>query len=421
MRQYLILLQKELQELITPVIILPLAITIVLFYGLGQLSSSEMEKAKTPAKIMVIDEDNSEASQQIETVLGQSNFELLSPTNNPLDDTKSNNGIAYLVIPQGFAAGLATGNNQKIEVHSVLTSLSAISLQKQNQVDMAVQAISKATSGQIISTQSALDTIFVQQPIIADNYVSLGGKETNASFVAISGYIQSQTYFIPIIVFMVIIFASQLVATSIASEKENKTLETLLSTPINRQTIVLAKLSAAALLALIFSVVYMFAMRSYINGITGEVTMGSSGDIGQSLADLGLKFGATQYTLLGLSLFAAIAVGLAIALILGAFAEDVKSIQSVITPLMVLIMIPYFISSFTDFNQLDPIVRNLMYLIPFTHPFMATNWLMQHEYTPIIWGIIYQVIVFIIFVYIGSKIFSSDRIMTMKFNFGKKR
>jgi len=52
-------------------------------------------------------------------------------------------------------------------------------------------------------------------------------------------------------------------------EQENKTLETLLSAPVNRRTIVAAKLVGAGLVALAFALVYMIGFRYYMNGMSG--------------------------------------------------------------------------------------------------------------------------------------------------------
>jgi ABC-2 type transport system permease protein len=70
----------------------------------------------------------------------------------------------------------------------------------------------------------------------------------------------SQSLFVPIIIFMLMIMGIQMIITSIVSEKENKTLETLLSCPINRVSIVTTKILAAGILSLVFAIVYMIGM-----------------------------------------------------------------------------------------------------------------------------------------------------------------
>ncbi len=232
------------------------------------------------------------------------------------------------------------------------------------------------------------------------------------------GFVSQQTAFIPVILFIVIIFAAQMIATAIANEKENKTLETLLTTPVSRKSIVVSKMAGAGIIALLSSLVYMFGFRSYVNSLTG--TGQASGQIGSIIKELGLSLTPQSYILLALSLFAGIILALSISIILGAFAEDVKSVAGLITPLMVLVMIPYFLTMFLDINTLPSSLKYFAYAIPFSHVFLASSHLFLHEYPAVFWGIIYQLLWFIVFVLIAAKIFSTDKIVTMKLNFSKK-
>jgi ABC-2 type transport system permease protein len=210
------------------------------------------------------------------------------------------------------------------------------------------------------------------------------------------------------------------VAMTVASEKENKTFEILLSSPLNRKTIIFAKLIAAGLVALLLVGVYMIGMNSYMTGISGGAI-----SVNENLKDifvsLGIVISPLGYLLLGSSLFVSILVGLAIAMILGILSENIKSVQATITPLMIFILLPYFLVLFLDFNTVPQIFKYIIYAIPFSHPFLATQNIILGNFAPIIYGIIYQFIVFMIFVIIGAKIFSSDKIITLKWNLKRKK
>ncbi|GAG22598.1 unnamed protein product, partial [marine sediment metagenome] len=98
-------------------------------------------------------------------------------------------------------------------------------------------------------------------------------------------------------------------------------------------------------------------------------------------------------------------------------AEDVKGVSTVTTPLTILIMIPYFLTLFLDVNSVAPLVKYAILAIPFSHPFLAVeNILARNEYF-VICGIIYEAAVFMVFVAIAARIFSSDAIFTMKLKF----
>jgi ABC-2 type transport system permease protein len=108
-------------------------------------------------------------------------------------------------------------------------------------------------------------------------------------------------------------------------------------------------------------------------------------------------------------------------MILGVLAEDFRSAQSLIMPVVLVVMIPYFISLFADLSTLSPPVKLLLMAIPFSHPFMAVQNLYLQNYGAILGGIGYEILVFIILVVIAARIFSSDKILTMKLRWGKKR
>jgi ABC-2 type transport system permease protein len=183
---------------------------------------------------------------------------------------------------------------------------------------------------------------------------------------------------------------------------------------------------AAGLVALATAAVYMAGMRSYMDGVTrGFAGEGASAQAAAAsravMEQLGLTFSANDYVMLGLSLFAAILVALSMAIILGAFAESVKAVQALLTPLMVLLLVPYFLTLFFDLSQLPTTVRWIVSAIPFTYPFLAGPGLFFDNYQAVWFGIGYQLAWFVVLAIVAARIFSSDRILTMKLSFGRKR
>jgi ABC-2 type transport system permease protein len=256
-------------------------------------------------------------------------------------------------------------------------------------------------------------------------HVVIGDRDALASVGEVMGFITQQTTFIPIVLFVVIMLAAQMIATTIASEKENKTLETMLSMPVSRTSIIGAKMVAASMVALLSAVAYMYGMRSFMDGLTSWLGAGGSpfgaGGEGEALSQLGLQLGGGDYAILGLALFMAILVALAVAVILGAFAENVKAVQALMAPLMVMIMIPYFLTLFVDIEQVSPVIKWLVLAIPFSHPFMTAPNLFLGNYAVVFMGIAYEFVWFVVLVVLAGRIFSSDRILTMKLNMGRNR
>ena len=231
--------------------------------------------------------------------------------------------------------------------------------------------------------------------------------------------IQSQLYFFPIAMFFIVIMAAQMIMTSVASEKENKTLETLLSSPVDRWMLVISKLSASALVAGALSGAYMLGMRSFMSGITAQAPAGAAITAQSALAKLGLVIAPSGYLLIGLSVLFCILCALSIALILGVLSDSVKSIQATIMPLMMILMLSYILPMFIDISAASVPVRLLLYAIPFTHAFTAPQNVMLHNNTQVLWGIVYQAGVFVVFVTLAGKLFSGESLLTIKLPFKK--
>jgi len=88
---------------------------------------------------------------------------------------------------------------------------------------------------------------------------------------------------------------------------------------------------------------------------------------------------------------------------------------------MVLLLIPYFLTIFLDLSVLPDVARYAVLAIPFTYPFITGPNLFLGNYGIVWWGIGYQLVWFAVFVTIAARVFSSDRILTMKLSLGKRK
>ena len=127
-----------------------------------------------------------------------------------------------------------------------------------------------------------------------------------------------------------------------------------------------------------------------------------------------------DYLLLGLQMFMTIMIALCISLILGAMANDAKSAQTLVMPIMLTLMIPFFCSMFADINTLPTGIKIIMYAIPFTHTFIAVNNLLFDNMALFWGGFAYQVVIFAVVMFLAVRLFTSDKIFTISLNFGQK-
>ncbi|MGB9665861.1 MAG: ABC transporter permease [Candidatus Cryosericum sp.] len=424
MRRFLVLLKKELKEMFTWQTLVPILLVVVIYGFLGRVINTEQKKQAAPQPITVVDFDRSQTSQMLAGILTQADFKVTTVTKGSVSDivqkAASEKSVAVLVIPQGFQAGINNRQPQTVQTYSILKSFSLLGVQGTFKMTAALNAMNDYIGNLYISAGApGLDPTIVKHAISAQSFVTVGSTSVEADPESIVNVVMQQTMVIPIVLTLVIILASQMIAASIAGEKENKTLETLLSTPIARGALVTAKMMASGIVALVSAAAYMVGMKSYMGSLIGGSGTASAATA-QAVQKLGLVLNANGYVLLGLSVFAGIMVALSVAVILGAFAEDVKSVQIVITPLMMMVLLPYLMTMFVDINTASPVLKWLVYAIPFSHPFLATQFIFAHNFAMVAAGIAYQFALFLVLASIAAHIFSTDRILTMKLNTARR-
>jgi ABC-2 type transport system permease protein len=217
----------------------------------------------------------------------------------------------------------------------------------------------------------------------------------------------------PLIVMMVIIYAGSIVISSMGSEKENKTLETLLTMPVSRTSIVFGKLIGAALVGLLMAVIYMFGMSYYFGSLMGSSSI--------DLAEYGLTLSIVDYVLVGMSLFASLVFALALCMILGIFTKNYKAAQTMTMPVTFLAMIPMFVTMFTDVDTLPMMVKVLVLAIPFSHPMIAMRSLMFDDYALVLGGIAYTTAVALLAMFVAVTLFKKDILLTGKVSNSDKK
>jgi ABC-2 type transport system permease protein len=426
MKRFTNLLKKEIKELVTAQLILSLAFTIILFNFIGHMSRKEVEKAVGMQTISALDLDGSASSQALLTSLGSASFKVEriegKTKEQAVEVAKRGESKLLLVIPEGFGASLQDLQPKTIETYSYMRSFSLIGARGSAIVSSVIFALNNVLSDGFIRERiPGVDPASLKNPIKSKDFVIVRNRMAEASAGEIAGMVASQSMLIPLVLMMIVLYSSQMVISAVAMEKQNKTLETLLTVPIRRTSIITAKMLAAGLVGLVSSFIYMFGFKSFMGGLGGDEVEATTSNAAGVMHQLGLHFEVTGYIILGLSLFLAILVALALAMILGVLAEDFRSAQSMIMPLMFMVMIPYFISLFADINTVSLPVKIFILAIPFSHPFLVSQNLYLGNYGRIAGGLVYMLVVFAILVVFAARIFSTDRILTMKLRFGRKK
>lgn len=431
--KFINLLKKELSELINVQMIATLGIMLLVFMIMGNLMTTAINDVVDDVShptINISDCDNTDVSKQLVETLKKADADVneIKLDSDDYADVLNKNDIKSLVIiPEGFTKSIDEGKKPELVSVSKMTSAATMA-NISNSNSGATTLISECVKNIIASrngiSQDDLETL--NSPVELTENTVVDKSWAPISVSTITAKVSVQNFALPIALFILLLMTSQSLISSVSSEKIDKTLETLLSAPVSRMSVISAKMLAAAIVALINACIMMIGFTVFVkDGITNmeaDVTetakqMLSTGDAFQRL---GLNLSAVDYLLIGLQFFFTIMICLSISIILGSLANDAKASQTVVLPIMLMVMVPYAISLLADINSLPTAVRMLVYAIPFTHTFAAMGNLMFGNTGIFFLGLLYQIIVFAICMFFALRLFKSDKILTMSLNFGQR-
>lgn len=426
------LLQKELRELINRQMIIGLLVTLGILMALGQFMGDAMEKAVSDVgDVYIMDNDGTDFTSQIIERLKEIGYNVEVKKSLQEDSVKileELNIDNLIVIPKGFTESILSEHKaSEIEFLSKIKSMAMM----ENMSDASsavVESLKSTISYKLMHEGYGLneDEInLIKNNVTVKDVTVVGEKSADVNTATIISMSSTQGIVVPLVIFMLVMFTSQLIISAISTEKIDKTLETLLSAPVSRIAVLGSKMLSAAIIALINAVVYMVGFSNYMGGMMGNTldmqTVSGALKMSQVLEQLGLNMSAGDYVLLGLQMFMTIMISLSISLILGAMVNDAKSAQTIMMPVMFSAMIPYMITLFADINSLSPILRILVWAIPFTHTFTAINNIMFGNWEIFWGGFVYQVLFFAVCMFFALRLFTSDKIFTISLNLGQKR
>lgn len=431
--KFINLLKKELSELINVQMIATLGIMLLIFMIMGNLMTTAIndvvEDVSHPT-INISDCDDTELSKQLVAALKKEDAvvnEIELDSDDYADILNSNKIKSLVVIPEGFTKSIEEGKKPELVSVSKMTSAASMAnISNSNSgatslISYCVRNIIAAEKG---LSQEELDNI--SSPVELTENTVVDKSWAPVSISTITAKVSVQNLALPIALFVLIMMTSQSLISSVSSEKIDKTLETLLSAPVSRMSVISAKMLAAAIVALINAAVMMVGFTMFVkDGLTdleADVTESAKQALstGDAFERLGLDLSAGDYLLVGLQFFFTIMICLSISIILGSLANDAKASQTVVLPIILMVMVPYAISILADVNSLPMGIRLIVYAIPFTHTFTAMGNLMFGNTGIFFAGLVYQMIIFAICMFFALRLFNSDKILTMSLNFGQR-
>jgi len=408
------ILVKEIKELVRdPKILLAMLIVpLIMFPVLGGIMSYSMQAAREQAEkatILVVDNDGGYWSKFFTEYL---NFSVkVSVVNNTNLDSDTvlrllsdYNTTQLIEVPSGFSENMTEYENGDITINATVNFYGVFS------GGGIFQEVGSAIIDDLVSGFNRL--VAPNAVYTFKSTIIKGEIQKNVDPSILSRLMLSQAIAMPITIMILLTYSMSIAATSVAMEKEEKTLETLLTLPMDRFAILMGKLSGSILVAGVGAIAYMIGFNYYMGSITATIPSGTL-----DLVSLGLAPSLLGYLLLGISLFVTLLSALALAVIMSAFSEDVRGAQSLVGNLTPIIIIPALVLMYLDVNSLPLALKILIYALPYSHPIIAARAVTMSDYWTVVFGIVYVTIFTLVIMYAASRLFATEKILTAKLKF----
>lgn len=425
-RPILNIVTKEVKEMMRdPRILLGMVLApLIIFPLMGfalRTSTEAMQESLRIVPIAVADFDHGPVAQNLTDFLrSMSNVKVeVINAQNPEEAAtlaQASNVTSVVMIPEGFSNNITTGEKAQLKVYSVFRSGGIGESLTLSTAQSLVELFGRNLINATVSAKFP-DNPNVLSPLAISQEAIIKGKPEAVNPSALYSFTQAQSLSLPLALFMLIILAMQLASTSVATEKEEKTLETLMSLPLNRFTLLIGKLAGSTLIAAIGAVATILGVVYYM----GSFAFGISTQTSVDLAAIGLAPSLLSYIILGVSVFVALLSALALAVVISVFAEDVRGAQSLLGFVYMPLLIPMFALMFTDLNTLPFGFQILLLALPFTHPMLAARATITGDLLLPVLGIGYVAIFTLVILYIAARLFATEKILTAKIRFGRKK
>ena len=388
------LFRKELKEMLSLQTIITMIVTVVVLVMAGQaMSGAISDSAEKASDLTICDLDKTEFTENVLNSLkatakaGDGKITVVDiKSDDYAAELKRLDQDSVVIIPKGFTEQVKQHKKADVGYVQRMTSLATMSNTNTGS-DTALAVIQQAVKSTIYQDKLSSGAMTedemnqLEDPVLLSETTVVGDKADKVSSSVVMSLCSAQSMVVPIIMFVLIMFSAQMILSAISTEKIDKTLETLLSAPVSRLSVLASKMLAAGVVAALQAVVYMFGMSKMTGGLTEG--MGDTSAYESAMENLGLT-------------------------------------MSVLLPITFSAMIPYLLAMVVDIRTLSPVIKYIVYAIPFTHTFMASENVMFGNYSLYAGGLIYQIVLLVVCMTVALKIFMSDKIFTMSIG-GKQR
>ncbi len=411
---------KEIRELLTFTTIAAIVLVTGIFASMGGLVSYSKDETTKKPVVAILNLDHGPDARLGKLVVktlqeGTEVIYLGGDVEAGLSVLRAHRrGSALIEITDGFTRDLEQGKKARLGITWIMRGAGALDTISSAILERHLLAVNRAITVAMIKHDSsgvshpetAVDPVLrIENTFFKEKLIPM------LSPARIAQILTTQSITIPIIMMIILMLGGSVVVSSMGLEKENKTLETLLTLPVSRRTLVLGKLLGSAVVALLMAAVFSVGFHFYIRNFQAPA---------ESLEVLGLALGMADYILVGVSLFASLLFGLAFALLLGVLARDYKTAQMLTYIILVLAMFPMMVVMLKDFDTIPKTLQVLLFVIPFSHPMMAMRNLALENAGFVMWGILYSLVASALLTAAVVRVFRSEVLVTGILRFHRK-
>ncbi|MCD6428489.1 MAG: ABC transporter permease [Desulfurococcales archaeon] len=414
------------KKIIITVVLMPLVIFAVMGfvynYGLTQTVKEVSEKAKE-AKVLICDLDSGNYSSLVIKFTKTFAKEVkVVHEYDPLivrELLELGNYTFVVIVPKGFSENITKLMPAIVKVETAVRGISMTSMAAASIISGFAQALNAYIRAYIAALKGISPT-FVTSPIVPDLAILFKGIEISPSALSALATSAMLMGFAPLIV---VSTALGVASSSMAVENEEKTLEILLTLPIPRFKIVLSKLLGTLVLVVLATISYMGGFMIYMMLLFKG--LGSAGELGQIAGSTSttatsainiITMDPSLIVFVGVSTFLSLISVASLGILLGSIVPDVRTSQTYIGQLAILVIIPGLILSFVDLSSMSSSALAVMVAIsPFISPVLVLKahlegltWIGP---AAIAWCLVFSVIV----LYVTSKLINSERLLTLQF------
>ncbi len=430
------LVEKEVKDLLRdPRIYIGLIVPIIMLPLIGFATSTAMrsstEVTMKDLKIALLDYDRTETVRGFTSLLIRMGLNTTNVTADSLEralqEARRFGSKALLIIPKGFEDDLLSFGRARVEVYSVIESVGVGSTGAYSAIDAAFETSSQMLSDMLISKlaemtpeATEINPDIIRNPlnitrytIIKDSIIQVPPQAVFAQLMIGYGVM------IPMVLFILAMTVTQIAATATAVENEERTLETLLTFPVSRYDILMAKLLGSSIVAVLGGVLFTVGFLLYFQGF---------------FAMPGLQIGVESifqalpppppeaYAVLALSLILSILFITSLGIVVGALSSDVRMAGSLLGVVIIPVLVPSLLIMYGDIGALPIGLQLLIYSLPTSYPMiMAKEMITSTMPVEVVYGIPYSAALTIIVVYATSKLLAPEKLLTLQYKLRIRR